>query len=130
MKSSLTDTFVKNQNLAGRYTDGSTTGLNLQVKQGGGKYWTYRYLFQGKRFDLSLGSYPSVSLKEARARAVSARSQVLQGQQPTASWRPVQPSPVVMSDRPVKTTFATYASACIESKRFTWSFGKQFHHLF
>ncbi len=61
MRNSFTDTFVKNLDQAGRYTDGSTTGLNLQVKQGGGKYWTYRYLFQGKRCDFSLGSYPSVS---------------------------------------------------------------------
>jgi integrase len=120
MRNSFTDTFVKNLDQAGRYTDGSTTGLNLQVKQGGGKYWTYRYLFQGKRCDFSLGSYPSVSLKEARARAVNARSQVLQGQQPAASWRPVQPKPVEVNDMPVKTTFADYAAACIESKRSEW----------
>jgi len=120
MRNSFTDTYVKNQNQAGRYTDGSTTGLNLQVKPNGGKYWTYRYLCQGKRIDFSLGSYPSVSLKEARARAVSARSLVLQGQQPTASWRPVQHQSVLVHDMPAKTTFADYAAACIESKRMEW----------
>lgn len=120
MKTPFTDTFVKNQNQAGRYTDQSTTGLNLQVKQGGGKYWTYRYVLQGRRCDFSLGSYPSVSLKEARMRAGIARSLVLQGQQPTASWRPARQKPVAGEDVPVQTTFADYAATCIESKRSEW----------
>lgn len=120
MKNSFTDSFVKNQNQMGRYTDPSTTGLNLQVKQGGGKYWTYRYVFEAKRCDFSLGSYPSVSLKEARARAINARSQVLQGVKPKATWRASVKKLDDVIDKPVKTIFANYAADCIESKRSEW----------
>ena len=49
MSTAFTDTFIRNIKDLGRYTDAATQGLNLQVKPSGGKYWTFRYLFQGKR---------------------------------------------------------------------------------
>jgi len=82
MSTAFSDSFIRNIKPAGRYTDAATQGLNLQVKANGGKYWTMRYLFQDKRYDLSLGSYPNVSLKEARIRATSARVKLNAGQRP------------------------------------------------
>ena len=38
MKIVFTDPYVKNLTAVGRYTDASTTGLNLNVKKNGGKY--------------------------------------------------------------------------------------------
>lgn len=43
-------------------------GLFLMVTPAGGKWWRFRYRFDGKEKLLSLGIYPDVSLKEARAR--------------------------------------------------------------
>ena len=55
MSTAFTDTYVRNLKSVGRYTDIATQGLNLHVKAGGGKYWTFRYQYEGKRQDLSLG---------------------------------------------------------------------------
>ena len=59
MSKAFTDKYIGNLKTVGRYTDVATPGLNVQVKAGGGKYWTFRYLYQGKRYDLSLGTYPT-----------------------------------------------------------------------
>ena len=57
MSTAFTDTYVRNLKSVGRYTDIATQGLNLQVMAGGGKYWTFRHQYEGKRQDLSLGTY-------------------------------------------------------------------------
>ncbi len=104
----FTDIYIRNLKTAGRHTDAATQGLNLQIKAGGGKYWTFRYLYQGKRHDLGLGTYPAVSLKEARSRAINARNKLNQGQRPDATWKP-QPAVAetkVRDDRPVFSEFA------------------------
>ena len=80
MSIAFTDTYIRNLKSTGRYTDAATQGLNLQIKKEGGKYWTFRYLYQGNRHDLGLGTYPTIGLKEARARAVNARNTLNQGQ--------------------------------------------------
>ena len=84
MKTVFTDLFLKSLNKVGRYTDGDTKGLNLQVKQNLQKYWVLRYSYQERRFDYSLGSYPEISLKEARKRATAARNQLNQGINPAS----------------------------------------------
>lgn len=48
-------------------------GLYLLVTVSGGKLWRYDYRFDGKRKTLALGSYPDVSLADARARRDAAR---------------------------------------------------------
>jgi len=75
----FTDKTVQNLKTVGRYTDPTTSGLNLQVKKGGKQYWTFRFLLDGKRHDIGLGVYPTVSLKEARQRATSVRNDLNHG---------------------------------------------------
>ena len=41
-------------------------GLYLLVTPNGGKWWRFKYRFGGKEKLLSLGTYPQVSLKDAR----------------------------------------------------------------
>lgn len=115
MKTAFTDTFIKNIKRAGRYTDASTRGLNFNVKSNGGGYWVFRYLFRGKRCDLSLGAYPLISLKEARKRAISARNELLHGEKPKAYWRTEIAEKA--SNRPL---FKDYAKQCIETKKAEW----------
>ena len=43
-------------------------GLFLLISPKGGKWWRFKYLFDGKEKLLSLGTYPDVSLKDARER--------------------------------------------------------------
>jgi integrase len=117
MPTSFTDAYIKNLSVPGRYTDAATAGLNLQVKPNGGKYWTLRYVWRGKRHDISLGAYPTVTLKEARARATYLRSQINKGDEPHAAWRA---TPKVEDDPAPQILFADYAAACIAAKRAEW----------
>lgn len=54
-------------------------GLFLLVKPNGGKWWRFKYRFDSKEKQLSLGVYPDVSLKDARDRRNEARK----------SWSPM-----------------------------------------
>lgn len=87
MKVSFTDPYIKNLQVAGRYTDASTVGLNLNIKSSGSKYWVFRYIYRGNRHDLSLGVYPEITLKEARNRALACRNELNQGRAPIPFWR-------------------------------------------
>jgi integrase len=57
----------------GRYADGKTAGLYLQVTIGRAgdvnRSWVWRYKFAGRAREAGLGAYPRVSIGEARARA-------------------------------------------------------------
>ena len=116
MRQGFTDAHIKNLTQPGRYTDAQTRGLNLQVKEGGGRYWTYRFSHRGKRTDMSLGSYPSVSLKEARARAVRARAELLTGGPPPIN----QKGRESLQPMPQRPRFSEFARECIESKSAEW----------
>jgi integrase len=51
-------------------------GMYLLVNKTGGKYWRYDYRFAGKRKTLALGTYPEISLLEARELHMSARKEL------------------------------------------------------
>lgn len=71
---SLTDTAIRKAKPAAktkRLYD--TKGLYLEVSPRGGKWWRLKYRYAGKEKRLSLGTYPDVSLKEARDRRDDAR---------------------------------------------------------
>ncbi len=50
----------------------------------GGKLWRFKYRYQGKEQQLSLGSYPEVSLKEAHERRDVARKGIAEVKDPGA----------------------------------------------
>ena len=58
-------------------------GLYLLVQPQGGKLWRLKYRFAGKEKLLSFGSYPEVSLREARQRRDKARKQLRDDQDPS-----------------------------------------------
>ncbi|ADH86716.1 tyrosine-type recombinase/integrase [Desulfurivibrio alkaliphilus] len=83
----LTDAQVRNvkaEDKTRRLFDGG--GLYLEVAPSGGKWWRFKYRFpgQGKIQEkrLSLGTYPGVGLKEARAKRDEMRRQIAQGIDP------------------------------------------------
>ena len=59
---------VKNKTKKGKYSDGYNN-LYLQVSSTGTKSWIFRYTFHGKRKEMGIGSYPIVSLADARKKA-------------------------------------------------------------
>jgi integrase len=58
-------------------------GLYLEISPSGGKWWRFKYRFAEKEKRLSLGVYPEVSLKAARARRDDARRLLAEGIDPS-----------------------------------------------
>jgi integrase len=57
-------------------------GLFVLVKPNGSKLWRFSYRFQGKQKTLALGSYPQVSLLDARKKRAVAKEKLCAGQDP------------------------------------------------
>ena len=58
-------------------------GLSVLIQPTGGKWWRFRYRFEGKAKMLSFGIYPDVGLKEARDRRDEARKLLANGIDPS-----------------------------------------------
>ncbi len=59
-------------------------GLFLLVTPSGGKLWHFKYRFDSKEKKLALGTYPEISLADARLRRDEARKQIAHGIDPGA----------------------------------------------
>ena len=80
----LTDTTLRNAKPGEKQIklfDGH--GLFLLIAPSGTKAWRLKYSFYGKEKLISLGLYPTVSLKEARERAATARKDIENGIDPS-----------------------------------------------
>ena len=78
----LSATRVRALNAPGRYSDGG--GLHLYISKAGRKSWVLRITIDGRRRDIGLGGYPSVSLALAREKASDNRGPVAEGRDPVA----------------------------------------------
>ena len=58
-------------------------GLYLEVTKAGGKLWRLKYRFGGKEKRLAIGTYPEISLKDARAARDAARTHLAAGTDPS-----------------------------------------------
>lgn len=62
--------------------DKLNNGLFIEVKPTGSKVWLYRYTYNGKQERLTIGRYPDISLKDARAIRDETASLVAKGMSP------------------------------------------------
>jgi hypothetical protein len=89
----VTDTTIRNAKPSEKPVkvfDGG--GLYLIVHPNGGRWWRFRYRYDGKEKLLSLGVYPQVSLKDARAKRDEARKQLAAGADPSAARKQAKAS--------------------------------------
>ncbi len=114
----LSAVFVRTVAKPGMYTDGN--GLNLKVVPSGARRWVQRVTIGGKRHNIGLGSYPAVSLAEARELAAENLRLIRQGRNPLVEKRQA----VEELRRPSIPTFAQAAEQVIEMCRPTWSNAK------
>lgn len=85
---SLTDVVVRQARATGKdYTLGDQDGLSLCVLAGGSKSWHFRYSWMGRQKRMSFGSYPEISLREARALRDEARALLAKGVNPRIERR-------------------------------------------
>jgi integrase len=57
--------------------------LRLLVKSNGTKCWRFNYRFAGKQKTLAIGTYPTISLKQAREKLLEAKSNIKEGIDPS-----------------------------------------------
>ncbi len=81
---SLTDAEIRNTKPSDKvqYLFDSA-GLYLQVNPNGSRWWRFKYRYEGKPKLLSLGVYPLVGLKDARAAHAKARKLIADGIDPS-----------------------------------------------
>lgn len=114
----LTDVTARNAKSIGktqRLTDSG--GLYLEISPAGGKWWRFKYRFDGKEKRLSLGVYPDVSLKEARERRDTARRQVAQGVDPLQHRKATKAAKAVRAAN----SFEVIGREWFEKNRSTWA---------
>lgn len=58
-------------------------GLFLLINKNGSKWWRFRYRYQGREKQLSVGTYPDTSLKLARSKRDDARRLLAAGVDPS-----------------------------------------------
>ncbi|EBQ8818774.1 tyrosine-type recombinase/integrase [Salmonella enterica subsp. enterica] len=65
------------------YTKNDGNGLSLLIEPNGSKGWRFRYRFDGKPKMLSLGTYPTITLTEARQKRDEAKKLIVAGINPS-----------------------------------------------
>tara|TARA_R110001592_G_scaffold302026_1_gene573778 strand:- start:4632 stop:5840 length:1209 start_codon:yes stop_codon:yes gene_type:complete len=108
----------------GMYLDGD--GLYLRVKSAAGSSWIYRYRFNKKLRDMGLGSYPEVSLAEARALAADARKMAKTGTDPLDARKKhtEQAEAALLKETAMAITFESIAFDYIEAQTPGWKNAK------
>ena len=83
----LSAAFLKTDLAPGRYHDGGNLGLFLRVDPNGKRFWIQRTTVQGKRTEIGLGSYPMISLADARGKATANKRLAMEGGDPLEAKR-------------------------------------------
>jgi integrase len=110
---------VRNIKTPGRYTDALVKGLHIWVKPNLNKYWIFRYTHKGKQHNISLGSFPTLTIAEARIKAQQARDELTEGKNPLAAKNAAK---ALRNENEVtKILFKDFAASCIQTKRSEWS---------
>ena len=82
----LSDTAIRNAKPASKaFKLYDESGLFVLINPNGGKWWRLKYRFDNKEKLLSLGTYPEVSLKDAREKRDAARRLIAGGVDPSAA---------------------------------------------
>jgi hypothetical protein len=76
----LTGLKIGRELAAGMYADGA--GLYLKVTGAGAKSWVYRFALRKKKRYMGLGSFPTIGLADARAKAGEFRKLLADGIDP------------------------------------------------
>ena len=105
----------------GAYAVGGVPGLQLQIL-GASRAWVLRFVINDKRRRMGLGSYPAVSLAEARDRARLARSLIRNGVDPIDQRTSNKETIVAAAAKSL--TFAKAAEKFIAAHEDSWSNAK------
>jgi integrase len=119
MKKSTDIRTLKALNKPQRYSISDTRGLHLWVRPDLLKFWIFRFTFNGVRKDASLGSFPAVTLVEARTKALKMKGMVLNGTNPIEVKKKLTQQSALNSAP--KVTFKKYALDYIKTFSPQWT---------
>jgi integrase len=105
----------------GMHAIGGVSGLYMQIKQPS-KSWILRAMVGGKRRDMGLGAFPTVTLAMARERARSARDAIDQGIDPILQRQRAQSA--LRAEQASALTFSEAVRGFIDAKSAEWRNGK------
>lgn len=88
------------------------SGLCLEVRPSGGKFWRFRYRYLTKANMLTIGQYPEVSLAEARLKTLEFRKQLANGVDPSS----YQQEELLKAIQANTGTFSLVAAEFLETK--------------
>jgi len=100
----------------GYYGDGG--GLWLQISKLGGKSWVFRFTMTGKAREMGLGPVYTVTLAEARMKALECRKAVAEGRDPIEERKAKEARAKLEAAK--SKTFEECANAYIEANRAGW----------
>lgn len=100
----------------GLYSDGG--GLYLQITIAGVKSWLFRYMRNGKARGMGIGPLHTVTLAEARTKALNCRRQLLDDIDPLDERQAKQAAKKIVTAKTM--TFSACAEAYIEAHRAGW----------
>lgn len=128
----LSDMAVRHARVTGTaYALTDADGLSLYVSAGGSKIWHFRYCWFGRQQRMSLGSYPQVGLKEARASRDEARALVADGINPCGQRKEQKRAAQVMADYTFASVYAQWlAFRALELKEGRQSTLSQIRRIF
>lgn len=114
----LTDLAVRKLSAPGRHMVGGVAGLNLQITPTGARSWRLLAMVGGKRREMGLGSYPEVSLKDAREAARRARNAIKDGRDPIGERQAARQAIKAATEK--LTTFRQAADAFLSAHEAGW----------
>lgn len=94
-------------------------GLYVLIHPNGGKYWQLAYRFAGKQKTLALGTYPEISLADARERREHARKLIANDTDPSAAKQTKKRQDKIAASN----TFETVAREWVENRSNDWTAG-------
>ena len=92
-------------------------GLRMRIRPDGSRTWIFRCWLDGKEMSTGLGSYPTISLQIARAKALEARQEVSKGNNPSTSKRIAKTQQITKGGH----TFGLIANEWLEHNKPDWS---------
>lgn len=93
---------------------GGVAGLYLQITPNGGKSWVLRAAMAGKRAEIGMGGFPTVTLAQAREKAREARDKIGRGIDPLAERKAARAALIVAARRGL--TFADAVDKALAAK--------------
>ncbi|PHM46519.1 integrase [Xenorhabdus miraniensis] len=108
---------VKPQDKDFKLSDGG--GLYLLVKTTGSKYWRLKYRIAGKEKLLAIGTFPLITLAEARRKRDEAKKLIAEGIDPNQDKKQKK----LATQGEISNTFESIAREWYEGRKDRWSVG-------